>query len=171
MGRGRAGQAPARRPCRNLRRFCSRGLLRRARRARAGERPARSGLGVTVATDPRIVGVRSTTLARPVVRADVRRETEPWRRRGSSVLYVVKDGVVSGALSLEDRIRPEAREAVDRLHELGIRVALITGDARPVADTVAADLGIDEVFAEASRGQGAARTRAPGTRSPCGHGR
>ena len=44
-------------------------------------------------------------------------------------------------------MRPEAREAVDR-HELGIRVALITGDAREVAEAVAAELGIDEVFAE-----------------------
>jgi Cu2+-exporting ATPase len=43
---------------------------------------------------------------------------------------------------------PRRREAVDRLHELGIHVALITGDARQVADTVAAELGIDEVFAE-----------------------
>jgi Cu2+-exporting ATPase len=45
-------------------------------------------------------------------------------------------------------VRPESREAVERLHSLGVRVALITGDARQVADAVAADLGIDEVFAE-----------------------
>jgi Cu2+-exporting ATPase len=78
----------------------------------------------------------------------LRRETEPWRARGASVLYLVRDGTVAAAFGLEDRVRPEAREAVDRLHELGIRVAMITGDARQVADAVAADLGIDEVFAE-----------------------
>jgi P-type Cu2+ transporter len=51
-------------------------------------------------------------------------------------------------LALEDEIRPESREAVEALHEQGIRVVMITGDARQVADAVAADLGIDEVFAE-----------------------
>jgi len=57
-------------------------------------------------------------------------------------------GQVVGALALEDGIRPEARAAVDGLRRLGVRVAMITGDARPVAEAVAAELGIDEVFAE-----------------------
>ena len=51
-------------------------------------------------------------------------------------------------MALEDEIRPESREAVNALHERGFRVVMITGDARQVADTVAAELGIDEVFAE-----------------------
>jgi Cu2+-exporting ATPase len=79
---------------------------------------------------------------------DLLRETEPWRARGATVLYLVRDSAVTGAFALEDEIRPEAPEAVDRLHGLGIRVAMITGDARHVADAVAAKLGIDEVFAE-----------------------
>jgi Cu2+-exporting ATPase len=61
---------------------------------------------------------------------------------------VLRDGDVIGALQLEDEVRPESRQAVDALHELGVRVAMITGDAQQVADAVAADLGIDEVFAE-----------------------
>jgi Cu2+-exporting ATPase len=57
--------------------------------------------------------------------------------------------VVLGAFALEDEIRPEAREAVDELRRQGIRkLVMITGDARPVAEAVAADLGLDEVFAE-----------------------
>jgi Cu2+-exporting ATPase len=64
------------------------------------------------------------------------------------VLYVVRDGAVVGALALEDEAREESRYAVDRLHELGVRVAMITGDARQVAEAVAGDLGIDEVLAE-----------------------
>ncbi len=53
-----------------------------------------------------------------------------------------------GALSLEDEIRPEARQAVADLKALSKRVVLITGEARQVADAVAAELGVDEVFAE-----------------------
>jgi len=64
------------------------------------------------------------------------------------VLHVVRDGQIIGALALEDQIRPEAAEAVAALKERGVRVVMITGDARPVAEAVAKDLGIDEVFAE-----------------------
>jgi Cu2+-exporting ATPase len=71
-----------------------------------------------------------------------------WRERGASILYVVRENDVIGAISVEDEVRPESREAVDRLHELGISVAMITGDARQVAEAVAADLKIDEVLAE-----------------------
>jgi Cu2+-exporting ATPase len=56
---------------------------------------------------------------------------------------------VLGAFALEDEIRPEARQAIAQLREQGVkRIVMITGDARPVAEAVAADLGLDEVFAE-----------------------
>jgi len=71
-----------------------------------------------------------------------------WRSRGAAVLYVIIDGVVAGAVSLEDEVRPESRQAVDELHGMGIRVAMITGDAHQVADAVAAELDIDQVMAE-----------------------
>jgi Cu2+-exporting ATPase len=64
------------------------------------------------------------------------------------VLYVVRDGEIVGALALEDEIRPESKAAVDELHRLGVRVVMITGDARSVADAVARDVGVDEVMAE-----------------------
>jgi Cu2+-exporting ATPase len=69
--------------------------------------------------------------------------------RGATVLHLVQGDQVLGAFALEDEIRPEARQAVDELREQGIqRIVMITGDARPVAEAVAADLGLDEVFAE-----------------------
>jgi P-type Cu2+ transporter len=80
--------------------------------------------------------------------AELAGTTEQWRARGASVLYLVGDGRVEGALALEDQIRPEARAAVSELQRRGIRVVMITGDAQQVADAVAADLGVDEVFAE-----------------------
>jgi len=71
-----------------------------------------------------------------------------WKQRGATVLYVVREDKVVGALSLEDAVRPESRQAVEELHRLGKRVVMITGDARQVAEAVAAELGVDEVFAE-----------------------
>jgi Cu2+-exporting ATPase len=89
--------------------------------------------------------LRERRLAEP---DSIAARTNEWRVRGASVLHVVRDGAVIGAIALEDRIRPESRAAVDELHALGVRVVMITGDARQVADAVGADLGVDEVFAE-----------------------
>ena len=61
---------------------------------------------------------------------------------------MIDDGRVVGALALEDAVRPPSRAAVDALHAEGVRVVMITGDARQVAEAVAAELGIDEVMAE-----------------------
>ncbi len=72
---------------------------------------------------------------------------QEWRREGAIILHVLADGAVVGALRLADEIRPESREAVDALHAAGSQVVMITGDAQAVADTVAAELGIDRVFA------------------------
>ena len=68
------------------------------------------------------------------------------RRRRSSTCS--RSGAVVGALALADEIRPESRPAVDALHRRGVRVVMITGDARPVAEAVGRELGVDEVFAE-----------------------
>ncbi len=61
---------------------------------------------------------------------------------------MVEGDRVVGALSLEDEVRPEAFEAVGELKRLGIRVQMVTGDARQVADAVGEALGIDEIHAE-----------------------
>jgi Cu2+-exporting ATPase len=74
--------------------------------------------------------------------------SDRWRSDGGSVLYIVSDGEVIGALTQADEIRPESRLAVRELHDRGVSVAMITGDARQVAESVAAQLDIDEVFAE-----------------------
>jgi P-type Cu2+ transporter len=105
-------------------------------------------------------------------------QTAPWTQRGAAVLHLLRldgdphdggsphdggphdggprDGNGSGvrpavlaAFALEDEVRPEAREAVADLRALGVgRVVMVTGDARPVAEAVASELGVDEVFAE-----------------------
>ena len=74
--------------------------------------------------------------------------TEPWAAEGRTVLHIAADGHVLGAVAVEDEVRPESIEAVARLHEMGLRVAMITGDAQSVADSVARRIGIDEVAAQ-----------------------
>jgi Cu2+-exporting ATPase len=69
-------------------------------------------------------------------------------RHAQSTIYVLRDGAALAVFAVADAIRPESREAIEALHQRGIEVAMLTGDARAVADAVAADLGIDLVFAE-----------------------
>jgi Cu2+-exporting ATPase len=68
--------------------------------------------------------------------------------KGQSAVYLVVDGQPVAALALADVIRPESREAVQRLHKLGVQVAMLTGDSQAVAKAVAGELGIDTYFAE-----------------------
>ena len=72
---------------------------------------------------------------------------EAWRGEGAIILHVLRDGQVIGGLKLADEVRPESRDAVDALHELGVEVVMITGDAEAVANEVGQELGIDRVFA------------------------
>ncbi|MPS75615.1 MAG: heavy metal translocating P-type ATPase, partial [Microbacterium sp.] len=72
---------------------------------------------------------------------------DEWRREGAIILHVLIDGQVTGALRLADEIRSESRHAVEALHERGVQVVMITGDADAVAASVAGELGIDRYFA------------------------
>ena len=86
-------------------------------------------------------------------------DTGDWDRAGQTVLFVIVEDRVVGALAVEDEIRPESTEAVAALHDLGLRVAMITGDSQAVADSVAQRIGIDEVAAQVLPADKAAAVR------------
>lgn len=67
---------------------------------------------------------------------------------GRTVVFVTANGALAGAVALADVVRPESREAVRQLRALGLRCMMLTGDARPVAEQVGRELGLDEVRAE-----------------------
>jgi Cu2+-exporting ATPase len=95
-----------------------------------------------------IGGPRLLTEAKVTVPPEVEKLTTVWASDGKTVLYAVAQGRLLGAFAVEDEIRPESREAVTELHQLGVQVAMITGDSKAVADSVAKRIGIDEVAAE-----------------------
>ncbi len=68
--------------------------------------------------------------------------------RGQAAIFLLHEGRALAVFAVADAIREESREAVRALHERGIEVVMLTGDAQAVADAVAAELGIDAVFAE-----------------------
>ncbi|HWG98966.1 MAG TPA: copper-translocating P-type ATPase [Pilimelia sp.] len=129
---------------------------------RAAARGFRSltGRGVQAFVDGTAYAVGGPALLREfgaTVPEELAARTAAWSRRGAAVLHLIRlpetGAQVMGAFALEDQVRPEAREAIAQLRAQGIRkIVMITGDARPVAEAVAADLGlrpgVDEVFAE-----------------------
>jgi P-type Cu2+ transporter len=137
-------------------------VARGANRPTATRFEALPGRGASADVD----GVR-TFVGGPRLIADLDAEVPPevetaaaaWAAEGRTVLYVVRDGTVLGAMSLEDELRPESVQAVERLHAMGLRVAMITGDAQSVADSVARRVGIDEVAAQVLPGDKAEAVR------------
>ncbi|UDY37590.1 copper-translocating P-type ATPase [Dermatobacter hominis] len=128
-----------------------------ARATAAGELPtatdfrSRTGRGVEATVDGVGYSVGGPALLRELdadVPPDLEAPAAEWSGRGAAVLYLFRGDDILGAFALEDEIRPEARQAVGELKDMGIEVVMITGDAQQVADAVGAELGLDRVVAE-----------------------
>jgi Cu2+-exporting ATPase len=110
--------------------------------------PGRGAKALVEGTGVEIGGPRLLTERKVSVAPEVEKLTTAWASDGKTVLYAVAQGRLLGAFAVEDQIRPESSEAITELHRLGVRVAMITGDSKTVADSVARRIGIDEVAAE-----------------------
>jgi Cu2+-exporting ATPase len=109
------------------------------------------GHGVRARVDGRERFVGGPNLLRRLsvqVPPEVERSSRAAAERGQAVVYLVEAARVLAAFAVADAVRPESREAVKRLHDMGIEVAMLTGDSRAVAEAVARELGIDTVHAE-----------------------
>ena len=73
---------------------------------------------------------------------------ERFRKQGKTIAFVIIEGVIAGAIALADIVRPESRQAIAMLKELGIMSLMLTGDNQQVAEWVAKQVGVDEYFAE-----------------------
>ena len=129
---------------------------------RASDFQAVPGYGVQAVVDGRQLAVGGPSLLR---RLDVEPDrvlvafTEEASARGQSTIYLVEAPHVLAAFAVADAVRPESREAVERLRERRIQVVMMTGDSRAVADTVARELGIDTVYSQVLPGDKAARIK------------
>jgi len=118
---------------------------------RATEFEAIPGYGVQASVDGRRLAVGGPNLiARLQVTppSELQSFTDEAASHGQSVIYLVEGGRALAAFAVADAVRPESASAVQRLHALGLEVAMLTGDAQTVADAVARELGIDRVFAQ-----------------------
>jgi Cu2+-exporting ATPase len=98
--------------------------------------------------DAYVGGPRLLETLRVRAEGPVAEQAKVWSSEGRTVVHVVEDDRVIGTIALADVIRPESRKAVQHLNDMGVRVAMITGDSEDVANSVARELGLDEYFAQ-----------------------
>ncbi len=75
-------------------------------------------------------------------------QSEKLRKDGQTVMYIVVDGAVAGLVGVADPVKQSTAEAIQMLHQDGIRIVMLTGDNRTTAEAVAKKLSIDEIQAE-----------------------
>jgi Cu2+-exporting ATPase len=120
------------------------------------------GRGVQAVVDGRTILVGGPALLRehgvqvdPALQAAIERAAS----RGQAAITMIEGASAMGVFAVADAVRPESRDAIQRLHAQHIEVIMMTGDARPVAQSVAQELGIDAVFAEVLPDQKASKVK------------
>ncbi len=112
---------------------------------------AMSGRGVRAKVGGKIVHAGGPQMLEKLklnLNDDLQAASEAASNDGKTVIYVIDGKKILGAIMLADVIREESRQAVEALHKMGKRVAILTGDSKGVAAWVAKELGIKEYFAE-----------------------
>jgi P-type Cu+ transporter len=109
-----------------------------------------SGGGIRACVDGRklLVGSRRFLSESGISEYGLASRDEELAREGKTPIIVAVDGELAGLVAVADMVRDESREAVDRLHALGLEVAMLTGDNCRTAEAIARELGVDRVVAE-----------------------
>ncbi|MBF6497426.1 heavy metal translocating P-type ATPase [Nocardia cyriacigeorgica] len=112
--------------------------------------PATDVEAVTGAGLTGLVDGRAARLGRPgwIEPGALAADVERMQHAGATAVLIELDGQVIGAIAVRDELRPEAGEVIDRLHALGIRVSMLTGDNARTAAALAAEAGIEDVHAD-----------------------
>jgi Cu+-exporting ATPase len=120
-----------------------------------------TGRGVTGIVDGRKVALGNRRLLEDlgIPQSDLPDRAEAMRKEGQTAMFLTVDGKAAGILAVADPIKSTTAEAIERLHQEGIRVVMITGDSRTTAEAVGKKLGIDEVIAEVLPDQKAAMVK------------
>jgi Cu+-exporting ATPase len=109
-----------------------------------------TGKGVVGSVDGRNVALGNAKLLEElnIKAGELWGQSEELRKEGQTVMYVVVDGAIAGLLGVADPVKQSTPEAIELLHEDGIKIVMVTGDNRTTAEAVAKRLGIDQIQAE-----------------------
>lgn len=129
---------------------------------RAAEFEAIPGHGVQASLEGRRLAVGGPNLLnryQVTVPSEVEAFAVEAAQRAQSVVYLIENARALAVFAVADAVRPESADAITRLHAQGLKVVMLTGDARAVAEAVGRDLGIDTVFAEVLPAEKVAKIR------------
>ena len=118
-----------------------------------------AGKGAKAMIDGQTVMVGSELLLESTMPASHEERTMLFMRQGKTVVHVIENNQLIGSVALADMIRPESREAIKKLKSMGIKIAMITGDAEDVAVWVSNELGVDQYFARVLPGDKASKVK------------
>lgn len=118
------------------------------------------GLRAIVAGKELLVGNRTLMRSNNILTDGMEQSANSLEGAGHTVVYAAVDGNLAGLVAIADAPRASSKDTIAKLHERGIRVAMLTGDNRGTADRIAKELGIDTVFAEVLPGQKADTVKA-----------
>lgn len=122
---------------------------------------AQAGHGVLAEVDGRTVAIGSLRMAQAngYELNGLAPEIERLQNEAKTAMLVAVDGEVRGIVGVADTVKEGSREAIDRLHEMGLQVMMITGDNRATAEAIARQVGVDRVLAEVLPGDKAAEVK------------
>ena len=111
---------------------------------------ALGGLGVRALVDGKLViaGTERLMQQNNIDLAPIKKEIDRLLNTGNTIGIVAIDGQAAGAIGIADTVRPSAKKTIAKLKEMGLEVAMITGDHEQVAKAISEDLGIDRYFAQ-----------------------
>ncbi|NPV40324.1 MAG: copper-translocating P-type ATPase [Anaerolineae bacterium] len=120
-----------------------------------------AGHGVRAQADGKMVAVGSPRMMDEIgiSTAEVLDEVARFQNEGKTTVLVAVDGHPAGILAIADTVKDGSKEAIERLHGMGIAVAMLTGDNRQTAEAIARQVGIDQVLAEVLPGDKAAEVK------------
>ena len=108
------------------------------------------GLGIEVTIDNKniLLGNRKLMLERNILFENLEESSDRLAEEGKTPMYIGIDNKMAGIIAVADTVKINSKKAIDRLHHMGIEVAMITGDNKRTAEAIAKQVGIDRVFAE-----------------------
>lgn len=106
------------------------------------------GIEVLLEYDFVLIGNKKLMYTKNIEIGDLLEKSEVLATEGKTPMFVAINGVISGIIAVADTVKPSSKQAIETLHKMGIKVAMITGDNKKTADAIAKEVGIDMVFAE-----------------------
>ena len=108
------------------------------------------GQGIQVEIDSKVIllGNRKLMDKNSISVGELGKESDRLAKEGKTPMYIAINSLLEGIIAVADVVKPSSKEAIESLHKMGIKVAMITGDNKKTADAIAKQVGIDIVLSE-----------------------